>query len=141
MYGDVNPGPQFRPAPQNTDAGWYPDPHVGGTMRYWDGQAWSEHTATGYDHPAPSSVYAPYQRTYTSRPKVGFAEANQQSLVAIGFAVGYLVLAQVAGVVLLGVIPAMAGVRALQRREPLAPVAMAVAVGAVLLGLAAMGPR
>ena len=141
MYGDAASGPQFLPAPQTTDAGWYPDPHVAGTIRYWDGQAWSEHVATGYDHPAPSDVYAPYQRTYTSRPKVGFAQANQQSLVAVGFAVGYLVLAQLAGVVMLGIIPAMAGVRALQRKEPLAPVAMAVAVGAVLLGLAAMGAR
>ena len=53
MY-DATSGSQFQPAPQNTAAGWYPDPHVAGTMRYWDGEAWSEHVATGYDHPAPS---------------------------------------------------------------------------------------
>jgi uncharacterized protein (AIM24 family) len=27
------------------DANWYPDPHQPGTLRYWDGQAWTEHTA------------------------------------------------------------------------------------------------
>jgi hypothetical protein len=27
-----------------TPAGWYPDPHAPGS-RYWDGSAWTEHTA------------------------------------------------------------------------------------------------
>ena len=125
---------------QTTPAGWYPDPYVAGTMRYWDGNAWSEQTATGYDHPAPSgsSVYDPYQRTVTSRPKLTFTEANQQSLVAIGFAVGYLVIAQFAGIVFLGIIPVMAGVRAVGRKEPLAPMAMVVAIVSIVLGLMAM---
>lgn len=26
-------------------AGWYPDPHVPGTQRYWDGGSWTDHTA------------------------------------------------------------------------------------------------
>jgi hypothetical protein len=25
--------------------GWYPDPNDAGTQRYWDGEAWTEHTA------------------------------------------------------------------------------------------------
>ena len=25
--------------------GWYPDPQTDGQLRYWDGNAWSEHTA------------------------------------------------------------------------------------------------
>ena len=30
-----------------TDPGWYPDPQVPGTQRYWDGNAWTDHTAAG----------------------------------------------------------------------------------------------
>jgi hypothetical protein len=26
-------------------AGWYPDPNVAGTQRYWDGSAWTQHTS------------------------------------------------------------------------------------------------
>jgi len=128
MYGE---------AAGQTQAGWYPDPQVSGTMRYWDGQGWSEHTASGYDHTAPNAVYAPYQRTVSSRPQLTFTQANQQSLIAIGFAAGYLVLAMAAGILMLGIIPFMAGVRAIGRKEPLAPLAMAVAVIAVVLGLMA----
>lgn len=28
-------------------AGWYPDPDVPGQRRYWDGTAWTDHTAPG----------------------------------------------------------------------------------------------
>lgn len=36
------------------DANWYPDPNSPGTLRYWDGQAWTEHTA-----PDPAAAAAP----------------------------------------------------------------------------------
>jgi type II secretory pathway pseudopilin PulG len=35
-------------------AGWYPDPAGGGGQRYWDGAAWTEHTAAA---PAPQPYY------------------------------------------------------------------------------------
>lgn len=124
----------------STPAGWYPDPQVSGTMRYWDGAAWSEHTAGGYDHAAPSapavpSVYAPYQRTVTSRPRPTFVQANTQSLVAIAFAVGYFALAATLGIVMLGIIPLMAGIRALSAKEPLAPLALVAGIVAILAGI------
>jgi uncharacterized protein (AIM24 family) len=38
------------------DANWYPDPNAPGTLRYWDGQAWTEHTAPD---PAAAAAGAP----------------------------------------------------------------------------------
>lgn len=31
--------------PNGPAPGWYPDPNMAGTQRYWDGNAWSEHAA------------------------------------------------------------------------------------------------
>lgn len=31
--------------PQKTPAGWYPDPYMANTQRYWDGQRWSDQSA------------------------------------------------------------------------------------------------
>jgi hypothetical protein len=33
------------PPPPSVPAGWYPDPHGQALQRYWDGAAWTEHTA------------------------------------------------------------------------------------------------
>lgn len=41
------------------DANWYPDPHQPGTLRYWDGQAWTEHTAPDPAAAAPADGGAP----------------------------------------------------------------------------------
>lgn len=33
------------PPPADVPAGWYPDPQGSGQQRYWDGAAWTTHTA------------------------------------------------------------------------------------------------
>jgi len=49
-YASVPPwqAPGYVPLPQatppTTPAGWYPDPRGGPGLRYWSGQAWTEHT-------------------------------------------------------------------------------------------------
>jgi hypothetical protein len=58
---------------------------------------------------------------------VPFAHRNQRSLTAIGFAALYVVVALATHVVFLGIVPAMAAVRAIQRKEQLAPIAVVAA--------------
>lgn len=45
-----NPGPP---------AGWYPDPDMVGTQRYWDGRKWTDHAAPLA--PAPMVVTPPHE--------------------------------------------------------------------------------
>jgi hypothetical protein len=51
--------------------GWYPD-NSGSGRRYWNGYAWTEHTADGGDEPTPERVVRP-----ASKPLSGGAGASQ----------------------------------------------------------------
>lgn len=45
---------------QTAPAGWYPHPEMASTLRYWDGQAWTEHIAPAASKPsAPAPLVAP----------------------------------------------------------------------------------
>lgn len=46
--------------PGATPAGWYPDVNRPGTLRYWDGSTWTQHT---HQSNAPSASTAPVQAT------------------------------------------------------------------------------
>jgi hypothetical protein len=62
-----------------TPAGWYPDPELPATQRYWDGAAWTEHRA-------PRTVAAP-------------RKSNAGTIVAI---IGFVLAALIIGPSLLG---------------------------------------
>jgi hypothetical protein len=42
-------------------AGWYPDPANGATTRWWDGRAWTAHTAQTTRPPGYSDYHAGYE--------------------------------------------------------------------------------
>lgn len=49
-------------------AGWYPDPQDADKQRYWDGSAWTEHTADGAPQAAATGGQAAAQVSSTSTP-------------------------------------------------------------------------
>ena len=72
----------------------------------------------------------------TFRPaEKSFTQGNAAAFGAIGFSVLYLVLAALTHIVFIGILPVVLAIRALQQRETLAPVALAAAVVAVVVGL------
>ncbi len=65
-------------------------------------------------------------------------DTNPKSVTAIGVVVAYLVIAATTGIVFLGIFPVLLSIRAFQRGERLAPVAMAAAALAVFVALSAV---
>lgn len=63
------------PPPPSIPAGWYPN---GDVQRYWDGTAWTEHTAPLVEAPAPQSAPAPVTVSRQSGPPtvVGFGQIH-----------------------------------------------------------------
>ena len=54
--------------PQSTPPGWYPH---GPVMRYWDGRAWTEHTAPVQQPVQPATVVQVGQPRYVSGISTG----------------------------------------------------------------------
>lgn len=53
----------------DTPAGWYPDSSRPGTLRYWDGQRWTDHVAPVAPQPSPA---APLVTTPDGEPLAGW---------------------------------------------------------------------
>jgi hypothetical protein len=70
--------------------------------------------------------------------KVGFGSRNRNSLVALGLVVAYIFVAATTHIVFLGIAPLMASIRALTRREPLAFLAIAGTVIAIVVAFKAL---
>jgi 4-amino-4-deoxy-L-arabinose transferase-like glycosyltransferase len=71
----------------------------------------------------------------TAAPRPTIVQRNRTTLTALAVVVGYLVLAKTTGIVLLGIFPVVLSVRAFQRKEQLAPVALLAAAVAVVFSL------
>lgn len=89
-----------------TPAGWYPDPNVPGSERWWDGAAWTAHTRPVQAH-APAQAEAPAQAAGFGPPTVPMRQAaaaggGKGRLVALGTVGVVLVAAVATGAVLLG---------------------------------------
>lgn len=80
--GDPGGQPASGP-PAGPPAGWYPDPQMVGTLRYWDGWQWTEARA-----PIPPSAPAPQQPTTV----VVERSANRSGLDCSGLGCALLVL-------------------------------------------------
>ena len=77
--------------------GWYPD-NVGSGRRYWDGRAWTEHTAAGGTEPTPDHLAHP-----GSKPPAGGTGASQGNWLlrhkVVSGVSAFVVLIFIAGVI------------------------------------------
>jgi hypothetical protein len=83
-----------------------------------------------YDPPAAATGAVQLAAAPVAQPTI--FQRNSTTFTAILVVALYLVLAKTTGIVLIGIFPAMLAFRALQRREPLAVVAVASAAVAII---------
>lgn len=142
-------------------AGWHPDPAAPGTqLRWWDGVRWTEHVHPQVQQPVPRSVSPAWdntppweqqasQQSSVWQPSPGwdhqpapqnltFVQQNRLSLIAGAVVAAYIVIALTSRIVLVGILPIVLSVRAMRRREPLAPFAVGAAIIAVIIAIAAI---
>jgi hypothetical protein len=81
---------------QNPPAGWHPDPHDPNQIRYWDGNAWTEHTQPAQNTPAA----APVPPAATPAPSVAAPARpwwKKKRWIITGAVVALFVIAGIAG--------------------------------------------
>lgn len=129
-------------------AGWHPDPsNPNGALRWWDGSRWTDHVYQGPPS-SPQGQSADYWSAGGFQPQPPrparrawggsrVAGPNQASFTAIGVAALYILLAVVTHFVFIGIVPVFAAIRAVRRRERLAPLAVVAAAAAVIISISA----
>jgi hypothetical protein len=145
--------------------GWYADPQGVALYRWWDGLAWTSHTADGQQSaqsspqpgfygatvnaaPAQTQAYAPaqgpaYPTQFGQPPRAGIKQRNDNhyAFITVGVVALYVLIAWKAHIYVLGILPVMMSVRSKQRNEPLAVLAIAAAVVAVLVAILGLTHR
>jgi hypothetical protein len=131
-------------------AGWYPDPAGIGGMRWWNGTSWGDQVQPApqpVEQPAPGQPWTGGQQQWgpgapaqqwapqQAAAPAGFAKRNTNSLVVAAIAVVYVVLAATVHVVVLGFLPVLFAVRAVQGKEPLAWPAVGVAAAVLIFAV------
>jgi hypothetical protein len=149
----VKPSLQGETLPQSPAPGWYVDPTDFQGYRWWDGQAWTEHAAAATPPAPPAPVSTPtYSGFYGGSATTAVAqqtqrrpvtttsgwERNRYAFITIGIVAAYILLAMKAHVYVLGILPIMMSARSKSRNEPLAIVAIIVAVVAVIFAIAGL---
>lgn len=117
-------------------AGWFPDPEDATALRYWDGQAWTEHRAPAQQPqvppPYPAYPQAPVGGPYASGPYAPPpSESNTLSIIGI-----------ICGSVAFLLVPPLFGIAGLilggvgkSRNERLAPWALGVSAAGLVIGM------
>jgi len=133
----------------NAPAGWYPDPTAPGTQRWWDGQQWAPPSPPTVTNPGYSNGQPPFgsRGGWAGRSSGGWAQGggrgwggrpigrNHFSFLTLGVAGAYLLLGLTTHIILLGIFPIFMSVRAVRRKEPLAPLAVAGAILVVIISI------
>jgi hypothetical protein len=123
--------------------GWHPDPGDpgGGSWRWWDGNQWTGHVrpAAGPGIPAGPGR----SRPFVGPPAAGatFFHRNSLSFTALGVAAVYVALAAITHFALIGIVPLLMAIRALRRRETLAPLALLAAIGTIIVSFSVLTSR
>jgi hypothetical protein len=111
-------------------AGWYPDPEAPESQRWWDGQQWALPSSPPVA--APAAPAAPPPSDEPIRRGATLRKQNTYSLVSFAVVAAYLFFALVANIIYVAIFPIAMSLRALRGREPLAPLALAASVAAVV---------
>ena len=133
-----------------TPPGWYPDPGGVAPLRWWDGESWTPETSGGLP-PAPAMAafsplapqaqpygyqpYQPYQQMTTGGPQGSVWQSSPHSVRALIVTAIYFVIAVTTPFGLLGIVPIVASIRAMQSGEKLATAAVGAAAFAFIIGM------